>query len=74
MKIINASTNNGMHGKQHSAEAIEKQKQAAKGRYSLEWFIDRYGDQQGPIKYEERRVFLKNRNLKKDEKGRFITE
>lgn len=74
MRQLNLNGQNPTRGKHHSAEAIEKQKQAAKGRYSLEWFIDRYGDQQGPIKYEERRTFLKNRNLKKDEKGRFITE
>ncbi len=30
------------------------------------------GSIDGPIKYEERRLFLKNRNLKKDSNGRFI--
>jgi len=63
--------NNPMYGKTHSDEAKQKQKEKAKGRYSLEWFVDRYGDD-GETKYEERRMWLKNRNLKKDENGRFI--
>lgn len=71
MKKITLGDNNGMYGKSHSIEAKEKQKEKAKGRYSLEWFKDRYGDE-GESKYEERRMWLKNRNLKKDENGRFI--
>lgn len=63
--------NNGMFGKTHSDDTKQKQKEKAKGRYSLEWFKDRYGDE-GEAKYEERRMWLKNRNLKKDENGRFI--
>ena len=62
---------NPMYGKTHSDSAKQKQKEKAKGRYSLEWFIDRYGEL-GKEKYEERRFWLKNRNLPKDENGRFI--
>ena len=69
MKKINNS--NKMHGKTHSTETKQKQKEKAKGRYSLEWFVDRYGND-GETKYEERRMWLKNRNLKKDENGRFV--
>ncbi len=71
MRIIAKGEKNGMYGKTHSNEAKQKQKEKAKGRYSLEWFVDRYGDE-GETKYEERRMWLKNRNLKKDENGRFI--
>ena len=74
MRKLNLEGQNPTRGKQHSVEAIEKQKAAAKGRYSLQWFIDRHGLQEGTKKYEERQTFLKNRNLKKDDKGRFITE
>ena len=63
-----------MHGKHHSPESIAKQKAAAVGRYSLDWFTAKYGSVDGPIKYEERRLFLKNRNLKKDSNGRFIPQ
>ena len=63
---------NGMYGKTHSDAARAKQKQKAKGRFSLEWYIDRNGSDDGLRLYEERGVWLKNRNLKKDDKGRFI--
>jgi group I intron endonuclease len=70
MKKINNS--NKMHGKQHSDSAKQKQKEKAKGRYSLEWFKERNGEEEGLRLYEERRMWLKNRNLKKDENGRFV--
>src|SRR5271157_4148479 len=35
MKIINHGENNGMYGKTHSIDAIKKQKDKAKGRYTL---------------------------------------
>jgi group I intron endonuclease len=63
---------NPMYGKSHSEEAKQKQREKAKGRFSLEWFIDRNGKEEGTRLYEERRTWLKNRNLKKDSKGRFI--
>ena len=64
--------NNPMFGKQHSDDTRKKQKDKAKGRFSLEWYIDRNGEEEGRRLYDERRTFLKNRNLKKDKKGRFI--
>jgi group I intron endonuclease len=70
-KMTTINNSNRMHGKSHSIEAKQKQKEKAKGRYSLEWFKDRYSDE-GEAKYEERRMRLKNRNLKKDENGRFV--
>lgn len=70
-KMKKVNQHNRMHGKTHSDEAKLKQKEKAKGRYSLEWFEDRYGDE-GKQKYEDRRVWLKSRNLKKDKDGRFI--
>jgi group I intron endonuclease len=63
---------NGMFGKLHTEESKELQKAAAVGRYSLDWFIQRHGLEDGPIKYEERRAWLKSRNLKKDANGKFI--
>ncbi len=63
---------NGMYGKHHTKESKDLQKAAAIGRYSLDWFIQRHGVEDGTKKYEERRLWLKTRNLKKDENGRFI--
>jgi group I intron endonuclease len=63
---------NPMYGKTHSEESKQKLKEKAKGRFSLEWYIDRNGKEEGTRLYEERRVWLKSRNLKKDENGRFI--
>ena len=64
--------NNGMYGKTHRADTLDKLKAKAKGRFTLDWYKGRYGDSDGEKLYEERRVWLKNRNLKKDENGRFI--
>lgn len=69
---IMTGNGNPMYGKSHSEEAKQKQREKAKGRFSLEWFIDRNGKEEGTRLYEERRTWLKNRNLKKDSKGRFI--
>lgn len=74
MTRINGGYNNGMFGKSQSVETISKMKQKAKGRFSLDWYIDRNGKQEGTRLYEERRQFLKNRNLKKDKYGRFISK
>jgi len=73
-KMTQVGYQNGMFGKKHSDEAIQKQKQKAKGRFSLDWYIDRNGQEEGTRLYEERRQFLKNRNLKKDKYGRFISK
>ena len=70
MKIVNQT--NRMHGKNHSSQTKKLQKEKAKGRYSLEWFIDRNGKEDGEKMYEERRVWLKSRSLKKDSNGRFV--
>lgn len=72
MKEITKGDKNGMFGKSHSEEAIQKQKEKAKGRFSLEWFIDRNGKEEGTRLWEERRVWLKSRNLPKDANGKFL--
>ena len=63
---------NGMYGKTHRADTLDKLKAKAKGRFTLDWYKGRYGDSDGERLYEERRVWLKNRNLKKDANGRFV--
>ena len=63
MKIINHGESNGMYGKNHTDDTIEKQKDKAKGRYTLEWFVDKYGKREGKKQYGKRRVMLKNRKI-----------
>lgn len=63
---------NIMYGKQHDELSKEKMKEKAKGRFTLPWYIKRYGEEQGTEKYNLRCQALKNRGLKKDpETGRF---
>lgn len=63
MKQVTAGNCNGMFGKTHSDVSIKKQKNAAIGRYSLGWFINKYGATDGPQKYQERRTALANRKI-----------
>lgn len=63
MKEWNGGENNGMFGKHHSDIAISKQKQRAVGRYTLEWFVEKYGKDVGNAKYNERREMLSSRNI-----------
>jgi group I intron endonuclease len=63
MKEIN---NQGkMHGKVHADDSIKKMKEKAKGRFTLPWYIERYGEQEGTEKYQARCQALKNRNYQK---------
>lgn len=62
MKEINSK--NRMHGKTHSEATKDLQKEKAKGRFSLPWFVERYGQEEGELKYKERNQKLKNRNYK----------
>lgn len=64
IKNMTAANNVGhMHGKKHSDDAKEKQRERAVGRYTLEWFIDKYGTENGTLKYKERNEKLANRNI-----------
>jgi len=71
MKEVNGGENNGMYGKSHSLETKTKQKEKAKGRFSLSWFTEKYGEEAGKQKYEERRQFLKSRIMKRSFNGTF---
>ncbi len=62
-KITQLNNSNRMHGKKHSVESINKQKEKAIGRYSLEWFIEKYGCDDGNKKYTERNQRLKERDI-----------
>ena len=64
---------NGMYGKKQSDEAKEKQRQKAKGRFSLQWYIDRNGQDEGTKLYHERCENLSKRKMLRNEKGTFIS-
>lgn len=72
MSDLGKGAKNNNYGKKATPETKAKQRKAAEGRFSLPWFQDKHGTQEGLIKYEQRRTFLKNRNLKKDDNGKFI--
>ena len=66
--------NNAMYGKNHTQETKELQKLKAKGRFSKQWFIERYGEEEGLNKYNERSENLKNRkDNKRDANGKFTS-
>lgn len=54
-----------MHGKVHTEESVNKMKEKAKGRFTLPWYIERYGEHEGSQKYQARCEALKNRNYQK---------
>ncbi len=62
--MTGVNQHNRMHGKKHSIEAKEKQKEKAQGRYTLDWFIERYGEL-------GRTMYLKrNERLSSNRKGK----
>ena len=64
IKNMTVANNVGhMHGKKHSDEAKERQRERAVGRYTLTWFVDKYGIESGTLKYKERNDKLANRNI-----------
>jgi|TARA_R110000744_G_scaffold33719_2_gene79095 group I intron endonuclease len=63
---------NGMHGKNHNESTKDKMKKKAAGRFSLPWYVDKYGKGEGTTKYNDRCEALSERKLKRDEYGRYI--
>jgi len=63
MKIINAGESNGMFGKIHTVNTIKVMKQKSVGRYTLDWFTQRYGKRHGKKKFVERNTMLKSRKI-----------
>jgi group I intron endonuclease len=63
--------NNPMYGRNQSEEAKAKQREMAKGRFSLQWFIDRHGEVEGTRLYNERSSKLSSRKLSRDSFGRY---
>lgn len=76
MRTLSLGENNPMYGRKHSDESKQLQKDKAKGRFSLEWFIQKYGSEEGVKKFDERRLMLKNRKInyshKNSNRGRSV--
>jgi group I intron endonuclease len=72
MSHVTAGEKNGMFGKQQTEEAKQKQREKAKGRFSLQWYIDKYGPEKGEEFYKQRSESLRNRKLARNERGTFI--
>lgn len=63
MKVLNGGENNGMFGKTHSDETKKELKEKAKGRYTLDWFVEKYGNELGTTKYMNRKNKLSSRKI-----------
>lgn len=58
-----------------SQETRDKLSKASKGRHTLEWFQNKYGEQEGARMYQERSERLSNRKDQvRDENGRFVSK
>ena len=62
-RMTEANNVGHMHGKQHSADTVDKQKQKAVGRYTLPWFVAKHGGAVGVVKYAERNKKLSGRKI-----------
>jgi group I intron endonuclease len=60
---VNLNDKNPMYGKKHKSSSISKQKEKSVGRYTLDWFKTKYGDEEGVIQYKIRNEKLSNRNI-----------
>jgi hypothetical protein len=55
---------NFYYGKKHTEEIKQKMKEKAKGRYSLNWFVEKYGENGNKL-YEEKCQSLRGKKTKK---------
>jgi len=60
---LSSGKNNFMYGKKHTESSIKDMKLKSIGRYTLDWFIKKYADVEGKIKFDERNQKLKNRKI-----------
>jgi hypothetical protein len=68
MKIINTDPKYIRTRSGHSDNTKQNQSKAAKGRYTLNWFIEKYGNERGVILYNERNIHLSGRFLSDKQK------
>jgi hypothetical protein len=68
MKIINTDPKYIRTRSGHSDTTKQNQSKAATGRYTLNWFIEKYGNERGVILYNERNIHLSGRFLSDKQK------
>lgn len=59
-KQLAKGKNNPMYSKKHSISSLNKMKEKAKGRYTLKWYIDKYGEVDGVYRYETKNKIHSN--------------
>jgi hypothetical protein len=55
---------NSFYGKHHTDDVKSVMKEKAKGRYTLNWFIEKYGELNGKLKYEEKCASFRGKRIK----------
>lgn len=63
MSEARSGEKNAFYGKNHSDTIKSTMKEKAKGRYTLNWYIERYGESDGKLKYEEKCESLRGKKL-----------
>jgi group I intron endonuclease len=63
MSEICSGEGNPMFGRKHADKSIKLQKEKAKGRYTIEWFKNKYGNENGEIEFHKRNQKLKDRKI-----------
>ncbi len=63
MRGICSGEGNPMFGRKHTDDSIKLQKEKSVGRFTMEWFCKKYGDEVGLVKYNERKEKLKSRDI-----------
>lgn len=63
-KEMYSGKGNPMFGKQHTENSIKIQKEKSKGRFTLEWFIEKNGVEVGTQKFDDRKTKLKDRSIR----------
>jgi len=63
MRLINLGELNPMFGKKHTENTVGKMKTKSIGRYTLDWFIAKYGTEEGLNEFKKRNEMLKYRKI-----------
>jgi group I intron endonuclease len=63
MSGVCSGENNPMFGRKHREDSKQLQKEKSVGRFTLNWFVRKYGNEEGQKKYNDRRMMLSNRKM-----------
>lgn len=79
LRKMSEGGNNPMYNESHDKETVRKMKERAEGRYTLGWFQEKYGEEEGKRKYEERskrrsKYMKENNPMEKEEYREKVSE